>query len=451
MQHSPQRRCSACSTSQLPKPLVRTVVALAVLTSGKPALAEWLDLKEFDEPALQVALSDPAYVQVQLPAAVLHGRWVRVTARVQGPPGEVRATVVAQATGQRVSQSAPTTCDAGTVDRTCEALAWIPSEADQVKVTVWSASTPANLSSLRIQYGEGQRVDPAAVARLDSLVGTIAELYYRSEEVNWPKLRQWIAPALNVPADIDPVPGAIRSLITVLPGGRHNALVRTTAFDLSSRKKSESLGGALPTCRAIANGVHLLWLPGTTHLDEELDETYVQAAQKCLLSQPKQTRWIIDLRECSGGSSDLALSALSPLLDQGELFQWQNGHGRRIQVAITNEGVSTGGSIGRPSKLPVGKRRSAPAIAWIGRTTASACEVAAAALSRRSNTRLLGEPSAGLTTGNEVVEVPPHHLLYLTAGRLLIDSRHLDEDRLTPDRNEPNLTDAEVAERLRDH
>ncbi len=322
VQHLPQHYCSACSTSPLLKPLLRTLLALVVSTSGKLALAEWLEIEDLDAPALPGTLSDPAYVQVRLPSAVVQGRWVRVTARVQGPPGEVRATVVAQAAGQRVSFSAPTTCDAGAVDRTCEALAWIPSEADQVKATVWSASTPANLSGLRIQYGVGQRVDPAAVARLEGLTRTIADLYYRSDEVDWPKLRQWIAPALNVPADIDPVPGAIRSLITVLPGGRHNALVRKTASDLSSRKESESLEGAVPACRAIANGVHLLWLPGTTHLDEALDETYVQAAHQCLLSQSKETRWIIDFRECSGGSSDLVLAALSPMFGEGELFQW---------------------------------------------------------------------------------------------------------------------------------
>lgn len=427
------------------KPLGRTLAVLVVSTSAGTAAADWLDIQAIAASALPLTLSDPAYVQVELPVELVRGSWVRVSATVQGPPGEVRATVVAQADGRRVSFSVPTACDGGTTNRTCRTEAWIPSNADQVKSTVWSASTPAKLTGLRIQRGVGLSVDPAVLVHIDGLLSTMADLYYRSQEVDWTELRRWVAPALAAPSDLDPVPGAVRALVTVLPGGRHNSLLLKSNLDKSPERGAGPGDADLPTCRAVSGRVHLLWLPGTPRGDESLDERYVRAAQQCLLRQPRETRWIVDLRECPGGNSDLTLAAVSPLLQPGELFQWQNGAGQLIPVAISAAGVSTGGTIVRPTALPVGERSTAPLTVWIGPGTASACEVSAAALGQRPKASLAGTPSSGLSTGNEAIEVPPHHVLNLTAGRIVVGGKLLVDDRLLPDRISPSFTEAEIA------
>ncbi len=416
--------------------------ALGLAAASSAAASEWQVVPSPPAFAAEVTLSDPPFRQVRLPAAALQDRWVRVTGRVLGPPGDARMTIVASTNSRRVSFSTPTTCRGRAPERACETLAWIPAGADEVKVTVWSAEIPRTFAALRIEHGVGARVDAAAAARLDEVLVQMADLYYRSAEVDWPALRRMFEPALAAPSGIDPVPGVVAAVMTRLPGGRHNVLNLNSP---SQRAAGAEPDGPMPNCHAVTAGVHLLELPGNWHLAPGRESHYVEAAHQCLFAQPPQTRWIVDLRACGGGSSDLALAALSPLLHAGELLQWESGTGRRMPIELEATGVKTGGRFNLERSLPVGRRLSAPVMVWIGPGTASACEVLAAALSLRPRSTLIGQATAGLATGNESLPIPPEHVMAVTAGRLVVDGRLLEDDRLAPRLELPSASEAEVA------
>lgn len=393
----------------------------------------WQPIEGLPAAPQQVVLDDPAFHQVRPPVDPLQGRWVRIAGRFRGEPGEVRPTVVAYTGATRiVSFAPPAICRGEPKDRVCEAVAWIPHEADLVKMTVWSSVTPTTVSELRYEVGATGQASAEASTKLDDIVKTMTELYYRSAEVNWGELRRRVEPALSAPVGVDPVPSIVAVLLKQLPGGRHNGMLLKQPQDPEQDGRVQPMDTYMPACRFIKDGIHLLDLPGTPRSGPRDEGLYVETAQQCLLAQPNRTRWIVDLRNCHGGSSDVAIAALSPLLRNGELLQWQNGQGRRFKVELSRAGVKTGGRFSLERKLPVGKRSSAPALVWIGPGTGSACEALAAALSTRSGTSLVGLPSAGLATGNETVEISDRYQMFLTAGRMLVGGRTLKDDRLAP-------------------
>lgn len=434
---------------------MNVLVAFLALASCFPAHADggdvaWAPIVGLRAVPHRVRLDDPAFYQVHLPVEQLQGRWVRISGRFQGEPGEARATILAFAGKRRLSYAPPATCRGEASDRVCEAFAWIPRETDLLKATVWSAVTPTTVSELHYEVGAVGRPNPEAALRLDALLKTMAELYYRSAEVNWSEIRRSVDPALAAPRGIDPIPGIVASVLTALPGGRHNGMRLKLPHERSEQEERliQEADDSMPTCHSVKDNIHLLDLPGTPRSSPEAEVLYVEAAQQCLLAQPRQTRWIVDLRNCSGGTSHLTIAALSALLPAGELLQWQNGHGDRIPVDLTAAGVKTGGRFSLAHVLPVGQRATAPALVWIGPGTGSACEALAAALSTRARTRLVGLPSAGLATGNETIEISSDHLVFLTAGRMLVGGQPLEDDRLVPRAAVGDLSEGDLATML---
>lgn len=396
----------------------------SLLTAWQSVLAQQWEQLEF--PA-QLNLTEKApYSGRELPRVVA-GSWVRARATFSDPIVENRVTVAAYAKGRRITFSLPTSCDA---EARCETLAWIPAEAERTTVGFWTASGSSQVSHVKVDRSRAGLQRAEVLAQLDGMLSQVEANYYRSSEVDWPSVASAARAATSsAPDDVEPVPAILVHVLANLPGSQHSRVMPrlTTAPHVDA-----TTNDTLPSCTFVSANIHALTLPSAIGLDPEQATRYVERAHSCILAQPSGTTWILDLRKSFGGHSEVMISAVAPLLRGGRLFDWINGQGKRLPVTLQRDGVRTNGHLTRNRKLPLALRADARAVAWIGPGCASACEVLALVLTERPDTLVLGAPTQGVATGNEVIQIDDKFEMALTAGRMVNARGQIVGDRIEP-------------------
>jgi carboxyl-terminal processing protease len=147
------------------------------------------------------------------------------------------------------------------------------------------------------------------------------------------------------------------------------------------------------------------------------------------------SRWIIDLRNNSGGNCWPMLAGVGPLLGDGICGYFVNGS-ERIPITYRNGAACQGKHVlCRVSKD--GYRTQHPAksiVVLTGRRTISAGEIVALAFKGREEAFLLGEPTAGLTTANATYSLSDHSMLVLTVCREADCMGRICEGSILPDK-----------------
>ena len=153
-------------------------------------------------------------------------------------------------------------------------------------------------------------------------------------------------------------------------------------------------------------------------------ETYTQKVQTLLLrlASSGAKRWIVDQRVNLGGNMWPMLAGVGPLTGEGELGAFVRGQERwpwAFQAGRACQGdvvcAETRGEV-----LPTLPDAAKVAI-LTSPLTASSGEILTLSFVGRSGTRLLGEPTRGLTTCNSTFTLPSGALLFITTS--------LDADR----------------------
>jgi len=128
---------------------------------------------------------------------------------------------------------------------------------------------------------------------------------------------------------------------------------------------------------------------------------------------------IIDLRDNAGGSFEQALRLAELFLPSGApLTIYEGREGRALLYA-------TGTAAPRQERLTL----------WINAGTASSAELFAGVLRWHHRAELVGAPTTGKRTVQQVVRLDQAHLLFLTTGRFLApDGSPFGTHGLTPDR-----------------
>jgi carboxyl-terminal processing protease len=164
---------------------------------------------------------------------------------------------------------------------------------------------------------------------------------------------------------------------------------------------------------------------------------YADEIQNIIIDLHKQSvcGWIVDLRADEGGNMYPMIAGLGALIGEGQLGSFNDAAGetdhwyyRDGQSGIGNE---TYAKVSQPEFLL--DPEATPVAVLIGPQTASSGEATALSFRGRPNTRFFGQPSYGLTTGNDSFPLSDGAVIILTVVTELDRTGQEYSGKIVPD------------------
>lgn len=252
--------------------------------------------------------------------------------------------------------------------------------------------------------------DPAVTPQrvLTAAIEAVRRWALNADSVDWaavePKARAMLGDS-SCPEAAYP---AVRTVLAAL-GDRHSRLLEPAA-----REEMVSTGSATsePVTTA-ADNVGYVLLPGFRGTGATAATAFARGVRERLGALAPQARcgWIVDLRRNGGGNVFPMFAALKPLLGNGGFGAYEG------RTSARQPWLAAGPA------LDADEDQSPRAVAvLLGPRTASAGEAVAVAFRGRPATRSFGLPTAGLSTGNGIVELPDGSRIML-AESVAVDRR----------------------------
>jgi C-terminal processing protease CtpA/Prc len=144
--------------------------------------------------------------------------------------------------------------------------------------------------------------------------------------------------------------------------------------------------------------------------------------------------WIIDVRNNAGGNCWPMLAGIGPLLGEGVCgyFAGRDGLGPmwKYEKGIIYEGTKEMVRVPNPYDI---KQKFTRVAVLTGPLTASSGEVVVVSLIGRSHTRSFGEPTCGLSTGNQDFKLSDGSMLFLTTSVYMDRNKRKYGSKIVPD------------------
>ncbi len=225
-------------------------------------------------------------------------------------------------------------------------------------------------------------------------------------------------------------------------GGRHSGL--TPPGHTLSATVIAALGPALPTGRVV-DAVGYLRVPRQSGGPRAV-RGYVRTGGQVLaeLAAARPGGWIVDLRANVGGNMWPMLAVAAPLLPDGVLGHFEFPDSRYQAWSVDRGRVRLDGRQMARSSGPLAPGGVVPTAVLLSKHTASAGEAVALAFTAHPRVRLIGAPTAGLTTANLAHALPDGTRMRVTGsyyadherrritGPIPVDERTADGDREAP-------------------
>jgi C-terminal processing protease CtpA/Prc len=145
-------------------------------------------------------------------------------------------------------------------------------------------------------------------------------------------------------------------------------------------------------------------------------------------------KWIIDLRNNTGGNCWPMLAGLGALLGNG-VHGYFISSNEKIPISYSNGSIMQGKHarciLSDPYTLQAGTQNI---VVLTGPNTSSAGEIVALAFKGMDKTYLFGEPTAGLTTANATYKLSDGSILVLTVCKEADRNGNIQEGRILPDK-----------------
>jgi C-terminal processing protease CtpA/Prc len=256
--------------------------------------------------------------------------------------------------------------------------------------------------------------------------------------MDWPAVtRQAYAAAAGAKTAADTYP-AIQLIIKAL-GEKHTFFIdpdhaRAQATGKSSGK-AEPPPVLLPEGMRLANGIGVIRLYGFVG-SPDAGKLYTQTAQAKITDMKVHgvCRFVLDLRENSGGNMYPMLNGVAGLLEPGILGTFENPQGKYSPWALTDGTVTV---LPSQDTRPVAEavRAALPVAVLLGPQTASSGEFTAMSFEGRAHTRFFGAPTAGYVTANSPVPLSDGAVIVMTDswGHDRVGKKYVD--RIEPDVN----------------
>jgi C-terminal processing protease CtpA/Prc len=297
---------------------------------------------------------------------------------------------------------------------------------------------PAAIAINASQTSVPAPMSPQAKAYLDQAIMLFREQHINSSKMDWPALtKKAYAAAAGAKTAADTYP-AIRLTISEL-GEKHTVFIEPdqAKADLTGKAIGNAHPPALllPQAMRLSNGMGMIRLYGFIGSPAQ-GHAYAQtaAAKISTLKQQGVCRFILDLREDTGGNMYPMLNGISGLLEPGLLGSFETPKGKYIPWALTGGVVaSQPPQAGRP--IATDNRATLPVAVLIGPHTGSSGEFTAMSFEGRANTRFFGAPTAGYVTGNVPITLSDDALILMTGSWGLDRAGKKYLDRIEPDEN----------------
>lgn len=276
---------------------------------------------------------------------------------------------------------------------------------------------------------------------LDEAFSLMRQHYYRKDSVQWDELmtaaRDRVSNSPNCTAAEEALQWCFKemkerhSFVMAAPKAAvYNGNINSSGAPASL----SSLAGPIQH-ELVEEGIAYINVPWVTTADKTICTAFADSLQHVIAQYDQQgiSKWIIDLRNNTGGNCWPMLAGLGPLLGNGVHgyfvstnekipFSYQDGsvmQGRHTRCIVTDPYV-----LSSPVKSIV---------VLTGPNTASAGEIVALAFKGRENVYLYGQPTAGLTTANATYKLSDGSLLVLTVCKEADRNGKIYEGKIQPD------------------
>lgn len=282
-------------------------------------------------------------------------------------------------------------------------------------MTAWLCGT------LFSAFGQ-QGLSPKPSEYLSEVLNIIQRNALHRDSVDWPRVKKQAKRMATKAKNYGDCHSAIRFALDQL-GDKHSLLVPASIAKVWSQG---SLGGAknfpITSGEMLEGKYAYLTMPYFSSGNKENMVHFADQLHNLLerLDQANPQGWILDLRGNQGGNCWPMLAGIGPLLGQGVSGYFVYPQQERTPSAWFYEGGRAGEgnkALTEVSRIPYQLRQTLPPVAVLtGPSTASSGEVITVAFCKRPNTRSFGEPTAGLSTGNETYPLADGAMLVLTTS-----------------------------------
>lgn len=322
------------------------------------------------------------------------------------------------------------------------------------------AVCPAGASTLRvgaIVYGAGtawfddftcgvvrtneRRPDARARAYVGAACDTIARRSLRRDSIDLPALRaqaERIAGDAGKPEDHHL---AVEFLLGTL-GDHHSFLMKPSEVAAWQGDEEDAPAAEQATHRVIER-MGYVSVPGFNSNDSLRMRAFADTIQQALAAMEAAgvRGWIVDLRNNTGGNMGPMVCGLGPLLDTGTLGQLVDVDGRPSRWWYRDGAYGWDDELVMSAPHPVTLPTRKPVAVLIGPRTGSSGECTAISFVGNARTRLFGQPTWGITTGNGEFDLPDGAKMFLASTVMADRNGHLFHGPVEPDERVEEPTD----------
>jgi len=282
-----------------------------------------------------------------------------------------------------------------------------------------------------------------AAKLLDEALTFMEKNYYRKDQVSWPDLAARARQQLMTAGNCDDAYATISWCFSQL-NERHSFVMppasaaRYTGNEDPAVALNPDISGLVGEIRGewLQDSIGYVTVPWVHTTDSLVCLQIADSLQDLIarLDSRGISKWIIDLRQNSGGNCWPMLTGIGPLLGDG-VYGYFVAEGERVPIAYNDGSASQGRHIRcRVSNKAYHTRRDHRSIVVLtGRHTVSAGEIVALAFKGRAQTCIIGQPTAGLTTANATYTLSDRSMLVLSVCQEADHTGRICEGSIQPD------------------
>ncbi|NVD97261.1 S41 family peptidase [Massilia sp. BJB1822] len=380
-----------------------------------------------------------------LPATELAGRRLYLNAdlRFSGPDAiGLSVLITAYHSDQVASHSGGYYLFRGGV---LQASAYIPPEADKVSVFIQvnNGPTQLNVHSLSLSrsssvYAPGQ-MSVDSEAYLEQAFDKLTKYYLYYDAAQLRALRH--SAVINASGAMSPADLSLTLKdVARLLGDQHSRFLTAEEILILGASKGRALASSpsddLPIhATLLAPDLAYVKLVSKAAVTREARQRYAHRVRDALHDMHKRgaRRWIIDLREQSGGSTGPLIAGFRPLYGNIDIAYTVDRNGRRSRWAF---GIPSDSDDHEPyftAADPMFAGEREPVALLIGNRTASAGEALLTAFLQRPYSATFGAATAGLTTSVFDKPWPDGTSLAISTGRYADRNGQVVQGKIAPD------------------
>lgn len=258
-----------------------------------------------------------------------------------------------------------------------------------------------------------------ALNYLEEAIGIIEANWIFAESVDWDAIRSEAIEDIEDAESPEDTYQAIRNLLRSL-SDPHSFFVPpqdVTAVASPSLTAPLNPNARYPTGELLDGRLGLIRLPQLTDLGETA-EMYRRTGVETItsLDSPETCAWIVDVRGNRGGRMWSMITSVGPVLGNGEIGALVSRDGERIVWEYRDGDGVAGGQVVTSAPVYDLINPDPPVAVLVDDFTGSAAEGTALAFRNRPQTRLFGEPTAGIATAPLTYELSDGAALVLSGA-----------------------------------